>query len=51
MRFVMEFSLDATDTMLEGADPVAGTQHKNEASFQNRTEGALSRRRIALDDQ
>src|SRR4029077_5646367 len=24
MRFVMEFSLEATDTMLEGADPVAG---------------------------
>jgi salicylate hydroxylase len=36
MRFVMEFSLEATDTMLEGADPVAGTQHKNEPSFRNR---------------
>ena len=36
MRFVMEFSLDATDTMLAGADPVAGTQHKNEAPFQNK---------------
>ena len=36
MRFVMEFSLDATDTMLAGADPVAGTRHKNEASFQNK---------------
>jgi salicylate hydroxylase len=36
MRFVMEFSLEATDTMLEGADPVKGTAHKNEASFQNR---------------
>src|SRR5205823_9354198 len=36
MRFVMEFSLDATDTMLEGADPVKGTAHKNEVSFQNR---------------
>jgi salicylate hydroxylase len=34
MRFVMEFSLEATDTMLEGADPVEGTRHKNEASFQ-----------------
>lgn len=33
MRFVMEFSLDATDTMLEGADPVAGTLHKTEAPF------------------
>jgi salicylate hydroxylase len=36
LRFVMEFSLDATDTMLEGADPVQGTAHKNEVSFQNR---------------
>jgi salicylate hydroxylase len=36
MRFVMEFSLQATDKMLEGADPVKGTRHKNEASFQNR---------------
>jgi len=32
----MEFSLDATDTMLAGADPVAGTHHKNEAPFQNK---------------
>jgi salicylate hydroxylase len=36
MRFVMEFSLDATDTMLEGADPVAGTKHKAEAPFLDR---------------
>jgi salicylate hydroxylase len=36
MRFVMEFSLEATDTMLDGADPVAGTRHKNEAPFRNR---------------
>jgi salicylate hydroxylase len=36
MRFVMEFSLSATDTMLEGADPVAGTQHKNEAPFRDK---------------
>jgi salicylate hydroxylase len=36
MRFVMEFSLDATDTMLEGADPVAGTKHKTEAPFIDR---------------
>ena len=35
MRFVMEFSLDATDTMLEGADPVKGTAYKNERSFQS----------------
>jgi salicylate hydroxylase len=36
MRFVMEFSLAATDTMLEGADPVEGTRHKNEEPFRNR---------------
>jgi salicylate hydroxylase len=36
MRFVMTFSLAATDTMLAGADPVAGTRHKTEASFRNR---------------
>jgi len=35
MRFVMAFSLEATDTMLDGADPVEGTRHKNEAAFQN----------------
>jgi len=36
MSFVMEFSLAATDTMLEGADPVAGTRHKTEAAFLNK---------------
>jgi len=36
MRFVMEFSLAATDTMLAGADPVEGTRHKNEAPFQDK---------------
>ena len=36
MRFVMDFSLDATDTMLAGADPVEGTRHKNEEPFQSR---------------
>lgn len=36
MRFVMEFSLEATDTMLEGADPVAGTLHKTEPAFMER---------------
>jgi salicylate hydroxylase len=36
MRFVMEFSLEATDTMLEGSDPVAGTLHKTEAGFMER---------------
>jgi salicylate hydroxylase len=35
MRFVMEFSLAATDTMLEGGDPVEGTRHKTEAPFLN----------------
>jgi salicylate hydroxylase len=32
----MEFSLEATDTMLEGADPVEGTKHKTEAAFLDR---------------
>jgi salicylate hydroxylase len=36
MRFVMQFSLDATDTMLAGGDPVAGTKHKTEAPFQSK---------------
>ena len=36
MRFVMEFSLEATDTMLEGADPIEGTRHKLEQPFQDR---------------
>ena len=36
MRFVMEFSLDATDTMREGADPVEGTRQKTEAPFLDR---------------
>jgi salicylate hydroxylase len=36
MRFVMTFSLAATDTMLEGADPVEGTRHKTGAPFLNR---------------
>ena len=36
MRFVMEFSLAATDTMLAAADPVAGTRHKNEPPFLDR---------------
>lgn len=36
MRFVMTFSLEATDTMLAGADPVAGTRHKNGAVFRNK---------------
>jgi len=36
MRFVMAFSLEATDTMLAGADPVQGTRRKKEAPFLNR---------------
>ncbi len=36
MRFVMEFSLAATDTMLAGADPVTGTKHKTEAPFRQK---------------
>jgi salicylate hydroxylase len=36
MRFVMAFSLEATDTMLGGADPVAGTRHKRGAPFRDR---------------
>jgi salicylate hydroxylase len=33
MRFVMRFSLEASDTMLAGSDPVAGTLHKTGAEF------------------
>ena len=36
MRFVMSFSLEATDTMLQGADPVQGTRHKTEAPFRKK---------------
>jgi salicylate hydroxylase len=36
MRFVMNFSLESTDTMFAGADPVAGTLHKTEPDFQAR---------------
>ncbi|MGJ4927952.1 FAD-dependent oxidoreductase [Bradyrhizobium sp. HKCCYLS2038] len=36
IRFVMAFSLAATDTMLAGADPVAGTLQKNEPPFRRR---------------
>jgi len=36
MRFVMEFSLEATDTMLEGTDPVSGSRRKNETPFRNK---------------
>lgn len=33
IRFVMEFSLDASDTLLAGADPVKGTLKKTEPAF------------------
>jgi salicylate hydroxylase len=33
VRFAMQFSLEATDTMLPGADPVAGTLHKTTPNF------------------
>lgn len=33
IRFAMELSVAATDTMLDGADPVAGAQWKTEAPF------------------
>jgi len=33
VRFVMDFSLDASDTMMEGADPVAGSLHKTKPEF------------------
>jgi salicylate hydroxylase len=36
MRFAMQISLDATDTMLHGADPVAGSLHKMQPGFLTR---------------
>jgi 2-polyprenyl-6-methoxyphenol hydroxylase-like FAD-dependent oxidoreductase len=36
VQFVLDFSRDATDTMLPGADPVAGTLRKLEPLFQER---------------
>ncbi len=33
VRFVVEFSREATDTMLAGSDPVAGTLRKTEPAF------------------
>jgi salicylate hydroxylase len=49
MRFVMEFSLQATDTMLEGADPVAGTSHKNETPFQDKLKALYRDVGLSLD--
>jgi salicylate hydroxylase len=51
MRFVMEFSLDATDTMLEGADPVAGTRHKNEAPFQDKLKALYRDVGLSMDGE
>ena len=36
VQFVVDFSRNATDTMLPGADPVAGTMRKLEPPFQDR---------------
>jgi 2-polyprenyl-6-methoxyphenol hydroxylase-like FAD-dependent oxidoreductase len=36
VKFVMDFSRDATDTMLEGADPRAGTILKTQRPFQEK---------------
>jgi salicylate hydroxylase len=38
VRFVVEFSREATDTMLAGADPVAGTQRKTGPDFMEKLE-------------
>ena len=36
VQFVVDFSRDASDTLLAGVDPIAGTLEKLEAPFQNR---------------
>ncbi len=36
IRFVMDFSLEATDTMLPGTDPVAGALKKMQTPFQDK---------------
>jgi salicylate hydroxylase len=38
IRFVVDFSFEATDTMLAGADPVAGTLRKTEPAFRRKLE-------------
>jgi salicylate hydroxylase len=38
VRFVVDFSYEATDTMMAGADPVAGTLKKSEPSFRAKLE-------------
>jgi salicylate hydroxylase len=50
MRFVMEFSLAATDTLLAGADPVVGTRHKTEEPFRNRLKALYRDVGVPLDD-
>jgi len=49
MRFVMAFSLDATDTMLDGADPIKGTKHKSEEPFQSRLKSLYRDGGLPLD--
>jgi salicylate hydroxylase len=51
MRFVMDFSLAATDTLLVGADPVAGTRKKNEAPFRDRLKRLYRDTGLPLDDK
>lgn len=36
IRFVMEFSLEASDTLFAGSDPVAGTHKKNSPQFKEK---------------
>lgn len=36
IRFVMEFSLEASDTLLAGSDPVEGTLKKRSPAFQEK---------------
>jgi salicylate hydroxylase len=50
MRFVKDFSLAATDTMLAGADPVAGTRKKNEGPFRDRLKRLYRDTGLPLDD-
>jgi salicylate hydroxylase len=38
IRFAMQFSLDASDTLMAGADPVAGTLAKTEPAFLSQLE-------------
>lgn len=36
LRFVMDFSLEASDTLFAGSDPVSGTMKKSKAPFQEK---------------